>query len=128
MDSQHDKTPIGEAISLISIASLLLGVCCFVGASENVAFVVPALLWVAEQVYRLFPALSYLNSPQMPMVAAALAVGGGFFVLAIGFAPLLARLFNSSQMAEMDRQTAKLKRNRARITQARRDRDNFNVS
>jgi conjugative relaxase-like TrwC/TraI family protein len=51
----------------------------------------------------------------MPMLVSAAAVGGTFFVVGVPFAGLLATWFSSAQIANLERQTAKLQRNRARI-------------
>jgi hypothetical protein len=61
----------------------------------------------------------------MPMLVSAAAVGGAFIVVGIPFAGLLATWFSSAQMANLERQTAKLQRNRARIHRRRRDRDGY---
>jgi hypothetical protein len=126
MDEQ--QTPIKEAMSLIAIAAILVSVLCFTAAKENIPILAPALLWIAEVVYSAAPWLANLRSPQIPLVVSALTVGAGFWLLAIPFANRLAESFGRSHMAEMERQTEKLKRNRARIVRARRDRDNFDVS
>jgi hypothetical protein len=122
------ETPVQEAVSLVSIAAILLGVGCYVGAINNTPILSPALFVVAEVVYNWFPQLSGLHSPQMPMLIAASTVGGLTWILGVPFAPLLARAFNSQQMASLERQTIKLKRNRARIIKNRRDRDDYDVS
>lgn len=124
----EQQTPLTEAVSLISIVSVLIAICCYVGAVENVPLVSPCLFWVAKGVYSLFPALSYLTAPQIPIVASAIAVGGAFFLFTIPFAGQLAKVFSIGQLSSIERQTARLKRNRSRITQLRRDRDNFDVS
>jgi hypothetical protein len=45
----------------------------------------------------------------MPMAVSAAAVGGSFFVVGIPFAGLLATWFSSAQIANLERQTAKLR-------------------
>ena len=63
----------------------------------------------------------------MPMLVSAAAVGGAFFVVGIPFAGLLATWFSGAQIANLERQTAKLQRNRARIQKQRRDRDRYDA-
>jgi|SRR6267378_513403 len=122
-----NQTPIQEAVSLITIAALLIAVACYLAAMNNVPFLAPCLFWVATQAYHFFPALNYLRSPQVPMVVSAAAVGCSVWLVGIPFASILAAWFNQSQMAGLERQTVRLKRNRARIVKRRRDKDGFDV-
>ena len=62
------------------------------------------------------------------MVVSSATIGGVFWLVTIPFAGLLARLFNASQLASLERQTIKLKRNRAKIIKNRRERDGFDVN
>jgi hydrogenase/urease accessory protein HupE len=119
------ESPVQEAVSLISIAAILLAIGCYAGASRNLPIISPSLFWVAAQIYGWFPALSGLHAPQLPMVISAAVVGGLFYLIALPFAGLLASAFNASQIAAIERQTIKLRRNRARIQKSRRDRDSF---
>ena len=121
------ETPIQEAISLISIASILVGVACFVACLDNAPIVSPALFWVASLVYQWFPQLSGLRGPTIPMLVASTAVGAVVCVIGLAFASPIAALFNQSQIAAIERQTYKLKRNRARIVKQRRDKDDYDV-
>ena len=54
----NPQTPFQEAISLITIVAILVGVGAYVAALKNVPLLSPALFWVAVQVYHLFPALT----------------------------------------------------------------------
>jgi len=114
MNDAH-PTPLEEAISFFTIAAILVAVGCYAAAVQNIPFASPALFWVASIVYHWFPALNAIRAPQMPMLVSAAAVGGAFFVVGIPFAGLLATWFSSAQIANLERQTAKLQRNRARI-------------
>lgn len=125
--STSPETPLQEAISLVSIASILAGVACYAGAVQNVPIVSPALFHVAEVVYQWFPQLSALRGAQIPMLVASAAVGVAVFVIGLSFAGPLASLFNASQIGQIEKQTIRLKRNRARIVKSRRDRDDFDV-
>jgi hypothetical protein len=127
MSQGNRETPIQEARSIISIGAMLIAVGCYLAAIQNVPVISPALLLVAIQVYHWFPALAALRSPQIPMLVSAATVGGVFWLLAIPFASLLAQVFNASHVASLERQTARLKRNRARIIKRRRDRSGFDV-
>ena len=122
-----NQTPLQEAISLITIAAILVAVDCYATPVQNIPVASPALFWVASMVYHWIPALNAIRAPQMPMLMGAAAVGATFFVVGIPFAGLLATWFSSAQIANLERQTAKLQRNRARIQKQRRDRDSYDV-
>src|SRR5260370_35156207 len=104
------QTPFQEAISIISIDAILVTVGCYLAALNNVPFLSPCLFWVAVQVYHLFPALSRLPGQQIPMLAAAAAVGVVFFLLTIPLAHWLAAVFSRAGIDSMDRQTILLKK------------------
>jgi hypothetical protein len=123
----EQQTPIQEAISIITIAALLVAVGCYVSGLNRVPFLAFALLCVADEVYKLFPWFAYLRAPQIPLLVASAAVGYAFWLIGLAFAGLLAQWFSASQLAGIERQTARLKRNRAKIQQARRDWDKFEV-
>ena len=125
--SDPHQTPLEEAISLLTIAAILVAVGCYVAAIQNVPVASPALFWVASMVYHWVPGFAAIRAPQMPMLVSAAAVGGAFFVVGVSFAGLLATWFSSAQMANLERQTAKLQRNRARIQKQRRDRDRYDA-
>ena len=125
--SDPHQTPLEEAISFITIAAILVGVGCYETAVQNVPVASPALFWVASMVYHWFPGFAAIRAPQMPMLVSAATVGGAFFVVGIPFAGLLATWFSSGRMADLERQTVKLQRNRARIQKQRRDRDRYDA-
>ena len=89
--SDRPETPQQEAVSLISIAAILIAVGCYVACLKNVPILSPSLFWVATLVYTWFPQLNALNGPQMPFLVAAATVGCAFFVLTVPFAGPLAR-------------------------------------
>ena len=126
MNDAH-QTPLQEAISFLTIAAILVAVGCYAVAAQNIPVASPALFWVASTVYHWFPGLNELSAPQMPMLISAAAVGGAFFVVGIPFAGLLATWFSGAQIANLERQTAKLQRNRVRIQKQQRDRDSYDV-
>jgi hypothetical protein len=126
MNDAH-QTPLEEAISFVTIAAILVAVGCYAAATQNVPVASPALFWIASTVYYWFPGLNAVRTPQMPMLISAAAVGGTFFVVGTPFAGLLATWFSSAQIANLERQTVKLQRNRARIQKQRRDRDGYDV-
>ena len=123
----RSETPVEEAVSLISIAAILLAIGCYVACIGNVAVISPAMFWVAVQVYSFFPSLNGLHSPQVPMLVASATVGLLFWLLALPFASQVAKIFSAGQLSNIERQTGRLKRNRARIQKSRRDRDSFNA-
>lgn len=122
-----NQTPIQEAISLITIAALLIAVGCYLAAMNNVPFLASFLFWVASTVYHFFPALNYLRSPQIPMLVSATAVGGAVWIVVLPFAGMMAVWFSQSQMAGIERQTIRLKSGRAKIEKRKRERDGFDV-
>jgi hypothetical protein len=126
MNDAH-QTPLEEAISFLTIAAILVAVGCYAAAAQNIPVASPALFWVASTVYHWFPGLNDVRATQMPMLVSAAAVGGTFFVVGIPFAGLLATWFSSAQVANLELQTAKLQRNRARIQKQRRDGDSYDV-
>jgi MFS superfamily sulfate permease-like transporter len=126
MNDAH-QTPLEEAISFVTIAAILVAVGCYAAAVQNIPVVSPALFWIASTVYHWFPGLNAIRAPQMPMLISAATVGGTFFVVGIPIAGLLATWFSGVQIANLERQTAKLQRNRARIQKQRRDRDGYDV-
>jgi hypothetical protein len=123
----NPQTPFQEAISLITIVAILVGVGAYLAALKNVPLLSPALFWVAVQVYYLFPALMSLPGSQVPMLVAAGAVGTMFFIFTIPLAYLLAGAFSRAGIDSMERQTARLKRLRSDHKKRRRDNDKFSV-
>ena len=124
-DAHH--TPLQEAISFLTIGAILVAVGCYVAATQNVPIASSALFWVASMVYHWFPALHALKAPQTPMLVSAATVGGAFFVVGAPFAGFLAPWFSNAQMASLERQTGKLRRNRMRIQMRSRDRDEYDA-
>lgn len=124
----NPETPIQEAVSIITIAAILVAAVCYMACLNSTPVISPALFQVASWVYAWFPALNGLRSAQLPMVVSSATIGGVFWLVTIPFAGLLARLFNASQLASLERQTIKLKRNRAKIIKNRRERDGFDVN
>jgi hypothetical protein len=125
--NDNQQTPIQEAISTITIASILIAVVCYAACLNNVPVLSQVLLWLATCVYNWMPILGVVRGPQIPMLVAAAVVGGVFFIVALPFAGVMARWFSASQLASLDRQTQRLRRNRARIVARRRDRDGYDV-
>ena len=123
----NPQTPFQEAISLITIGAILVGVGAYVAAVKNVPLLSPALFWVAVQVYQLFPALTHLPGDQVPMLVAAASVGTVFFIFTIPLAYWLAGVFSRAGISSMDRQTLRLKRMRNASKKRLIDNDKFDV-
>jgi hypothetical protein len=121
------ETPLQEAISIITIISILVSVACYLAAVNQVPVVTPLLWWVAWRVYEFLPALSKLPGAQVPVLAASAAVGIAFFVFTIPLAYCLAGAFAWAGYASMDRQATRLKRFRERRKNDKRNRDEFFV-
>src|SRR5271166_6552331 len=90
MNNRNPQTPFQEAVSIISIASVLVGLGCYVAAINEVPLVSEFLLSVAVQVYHRFPVLNALHAPQAPMLVGALTIGTVFFIFTIPLAHWLA--------------------------------------
>jgi len=126
-DSTGSQTPLQEAISIITIASILISVGCYLAAINQVPIITPALWWVAWRVYEFLPALARLPGTQVPVLAASAAAGIAFFVFTIPFSYWLAGVFARAGYVSMDRQTAQLKRFREKRKNYKRNRDDFSI-
>ncbi len=124
----QQQSPIQESNSVITIVAILVAVSCYAAAFQNVPIVSPWLLWIAKQMYDWQPGLNAFRSPQTPILVSSAVVGCVIWLIGLAFASPIASLFAQSQIAGIERQTQKLKRNRAKIIKRRRDRDSFNVS
>jgi hypothetical protein len=71
MNDRNPRTPYQEAVSVSSIASVLVGLGCYIGAINEVPFVSEFLFKVAVQVYHRLP-LNTFRAPQAAMLVAAL--------------------------------------------------------
>jgi hypothetical protein len=127
MSEAGSETPIQEAISIITIGAILLGVPCCAAAVNKARIISAGLFWVAGQAYAFLPALNGLKSPLMAMLVAAATVGAVIWIIGLARASPLATWLSAGYMAGLERQTAKLKRNRARIQKRRRERDGFEI-
>jgi hypothetical protein len=125
--SDGDQTPVQEAVSLITIVTIVAAVGCYTGAAQNVPGLTPGVLWIARLVYTWLPALTALQAPQLPILVGSATVGLALFVCGIPFAGLLAGAFSKAQLQNVERHTAKLKRNRAKLQKKARSRDDFIV-
>ena len=126
-DPTSPQTPLQEAISIISIVSILISVGCYIAALNRVPLITPALWWMAWRVYEFLPALARLPGGQVPILAASAAVGIAFFVFTIPFSYWLASVFARAGYASMERQTTQLKRFRERRKNSKRNHDDFSI-
>ena len=113
---------------MISIASVLVGLGCYVAAINEVPLVSAFLFSVAVQVYHRLPVLNALHAPQAPMLVAALTIGTVFFIFTIPLAYWLAGVFSRAGIKSMERQTARLKRLRVERKIRKRNDDDFKVA
>jgi hypothetical protein len=127
MNDGNPQTPFQEAVSIISIAAILVGLGCYVAAVNNVPLVSAFLFWIAMQLYDWLPVLNALRAPQVPMLIAALTVGTVFFIFTIPLAYWLAGVFSRAGINSIERQTARLKRMRDERKRRTRDDDDFSV-
>ena len=123
----NPQTPFQEAISLITIVAILVGVGAYMAALKNVPLLSPALFFVAVQVYHIFPALTSLLGSQVPMLVTAATVGTVFFIFTIPLAFWLAGVFSRVGISSMERQTLRLKKMRNASKKRRQDKDNYDV-
>ena len=115
-------------MSAICIASVLVGLGCYVAALNGVPFVSPFLYTVAAQVYHRLPVLNALRAPQAPMLVAALTTGTVFFIFTIPLAHWLAGMFSRADIKSIERQTERLKRLRVERKIRKRNDDDFKVA
>src|SRR5205823_4558743 len=101
-DSTGSQTPLQEAVSIITIASILISVGCYLAAINQVPVITFGLWWVAGRVYEFLPALARLPGAQVPILAASAAVGIAFFVFALPFSYWLAGVFTRAGYASME--------------------------
>ena len=128
MNKGNPQTPFQEAVSIISIASVLVGLGCYVAAINEVPLVSEFLFSVAMQVYHRLPVLNALHAPQAPMLVAALTIGTVFFIFTIPLAHWLAGVFSRAGIKSMERQTERLKRLRVERKIRKRNDDDFKVA
>jgi hypothetical protein len=128
MNKGNPQTPFQEAVSIISIASVLVGLGCYVAAINEVPLVSEFLYSVAVQVYHRLPVLNALHAPQAPMLVAALTIGTVFFIFTIPLAHWLAGVFSRAGIKSMERQTERLKRLRVERKIRKRNDDDFKVA
>jgi len=127
MNEGKQQTPYREAVSVICIASVLVGLGCYIAAINEVPFVSAFLFTVAVQVYHRLPVLNALHAPQAPMLVAALTIATVFFIFTIPLAYWLAGVFSRAAIKRMERQTARLKRLRIERKIRGRNDDDFKV-
>jgi hypothetical protein len=126
MNDQHES-PMQEAISFVTIAAVIIGAALFYAGMHDVPVVSWALYHVAVWIYTLLPALRGLRYPQVPALAAAATVAFLFWIIGACCAGKIANWISQGQLASIDRQTARLQKNRARIQARRRAKDGFDV-
>jgi hypothetical protein len=96
MNNRNPQTPFQEALSVIGIASVLVGLGCYVAAINEVPVVSEFLFSVAVQVYHRLPVLNALHAPQAPMLVAALNDRNGLLHLHYPAGTLVGGRFQSS--------------------------------
>jgi hypothetical protein len=128
MNDRNPRTPFQEAVSVISIASALVGFACYAAAINEEPFVSELLFNVAAQVYHWLPVLNALRAPQAPILVAALTIGTVFFILTIPLAYWLAGVLSRADIKSMERQTERLKSLRAERKIRKRNDDDFRVA
>ena len=125
--SDPSQTPLKEATSLITITAILVTVGCYAGVVQNVPGLAPGVLWLAGLVYEWCPALNALHGAQIPLLVGSATVGLAVFLFGIPLAPLVAGRFARAQLENVERSTARLKKNRASLQKKERAKDDFIV-
>ena len=128
MTKNSPQTPFEEAVSIICIASILVGLGCYLAAINGVPFVSAFLFTVAAQVYHCLPVLNALRAAQAPMLVAALTIGTVFFIFTIPLAHWLARAFSRAAIKRMEWQRTRLKRLQIQRKIRGRNDDDFKVA
>jgi len=128
MNNRNPQTPFQEAVSVICIASVLVGLGCYVAAINEVPLVSEFLFSLAVQVYHRLPVLNALRAPQAPMLVAALTIGTVFFIFTIPLAHWLAGAFSRAAIKSIERQTEQLKRLRVERKIRKSNDDDFKVA
>ena len=126
--SEKPQSQFEEALAIITIIALLLGAGAYIAAINNWPVLSPILFWVALQTYHCIPVLANYNSTHAPYVVSAVVVGGVFFCLTIPFTHVLASAFSRAAISNLEKQTARLKKHRAKLKKRRRNDDNFIVN
>jgi hypothetical protein len=125
--SDANQTPLQEAVSTITIGAILVAVGCYAGAVQDVPGLTAGVLWIAGLVFTWCPALNELQGGQIPSLVGSATVGVALFLFGIPLAPLLAGRFARAQLQNVERDTARLKKNRASLQKKERAKDDFIV-
>jgi polyferredoxin len=126
--SEKPQTQFEEALAIITILAVLLGAGAYIAANNDWPVLSPMLYWVALQTYRWVPVLANYKFTHAPYVVSAVAVGGVFFCLTIPFTHVLANAFSRAGISNLEKQTARLRKHRAKLKKRRRDDDDFIVN
>jgi hypothetical protein len=127
MNEGKQRTPYQEAVSMMKIASVLVGLGCYFAGINGVPLVSEFLFSVGVQVCHRLPVLNALRTPQAPMLVAALTIATVFFIFTIPLVHWLAGVFSRADIKSMERQTERLKRLRAERKIRKRNDDDFKV-
>jgi MFS superfamily sulfate permease-like transporter len=128
MNKDSSRTPFQEAVSVVFVVSVLVGLGCYISAINHVPFVSALLFTIGSQVYHRFPILNALRVTQGPMLVVAATIGTVFFIFGIPLAHWLAGVFIRSAVKRMERQKARLKKLQTQQKMRRRNDDNFKVA
>lgn len=126
--SDKPQSQFEEALAIITIVALLLGAGAYIAAINNWPVLSPILYWIAVQSYRCIPVLANYHFTHAPYVVSAVVVAGIFFCLTIPFTHVLANAFSRAGISNLEKQTARLKKHRAKLKKRRLDDDEFIVN
>lgn len=121
--NDQSQSPTQEAISVVTIAAVLVAVCSYAGAMDNLPVITPFMAWLVFQLDPVLPAFLRTNQ----LLAASAGIGICIWIIGLAFAPFIANWFSQSQIGAIEQHQYRLKRNRDRIIRARRAKDDFDV-
>ena len=125
--SDANQTPLQEAISIITIGAILVAVGCSRELRKTCQDWRQACFGSLARTLTCWPALNALHGAQIPILVGSATVGGAIFLFGIPLAPLLAARFAKAQLQNVERSTARLKKNRASLQKKERAKDDFIV-
>jgi hypothetical protein len=122
---ESQQTPLREAMSLVVIVAILAAVGAYVGATYSFPGVSDLVLWISTMMFSAFPALTVFNNS--PAFVGCATIGTTFFVCGMPLAQLIAMNLARTQVANIERNTRRLKRNRKAIQKKERAKYDFIV-
>jgi hypothetical protein len=124
VNPQNSNTPFKEAVSIITIGSVLVAIVAYAGTAQGMPVLSAGILCIGNYVCRFLP---YMPGFQVTALIGAATIGGTCYVFGIPLASLLAKKLARSQIENVERHTDDLRRTRAKILRSERKKDDFIV-